>query len=91
MRARNMPTSSSVERDPSGRMAGRSGRLRRSARRLRRRLQQLPPGGPRHLDADGRADDDVYAFDINPSADELIPAPGTSAGVISEGDESDHQ
>ncbi len=31
---------------------------------------------------------DVYAFDINPSADELIPAPGTSAGVISEGDES---
>jgi hypothetical protein len=30
----------------------------------------------------------VYAFDINPSTDELIPAPGTTPGVISEGDES---
>jgi hypothetical protein len=30
----------------------------------------------------------VYAFDINPSTDELIPAPGTPPGVISEGDES---
>jgi len=30
----------------------------------------------------------VYAFDINPSSDELIPAPGTTPGVISEGDEA---
>jgi hypothetical protein len=30
----------------------------------------------------------VYGFDINPSSDELIPAPGTTAGVISEGDQS---
>jgi hypothetical protein len=30
----------------------------------------------------------VYAFSINPSADALIPAPGTTPGVVSEGDES---
>jgi hypothetical protein len=30
----------------------------------------------------------VNAFGINPSADNLIPAPGTTPGVISEGDES---
>ena len=30
----------------------------------------------------------VYAFDINPSADQLIAAPGTTPGVVSEGDQS---
>ena len=30
----------------------------------------------------------MYAFDINPSADELIAAPGTTPGVVSEGDQS---
>jgi hypothetical protein len=30
----------------------------------------------------------VYAFGIGPSADSLIPAPGTRPGVVSEGDEA---
>jgi hypothetical protein len=30
----------------------------------------------------------VYAFDINQSTDDLISAPGTKPGVVSEGDES---
>jgi|GEM_PF-6984379 len=30
----------------------------------------------------------VFAFNVNPKADDLIPAPGTQPGVISEGDVS---
>ena len=70
-------------------MARRPGRRRRSARRLRRRLEQLPSGGASHASTlTAVRTTTVYAFDINPSTDELIPAPGTPPGVISEGDES---
>ena len=56
--------------------------------RLRRRLQQLPSGRATRVTLTAIRTTTVYAFDINPSTDELIPAPGTPPGVISEGDES---